>query len=342
MLSDILKDILNEYSHSEEYVKSLFLNVKYYTFEKNFMNTEIADKYGLYVLKGDIDNVKLSENLKGKKLKVINNLCGIGDAGYLQYIDRKIKYKIISSKLKLDEKNPVHLKSDYILDDNVDISVYKENNFVYSYRDNLDGLYPYIKAGLKNLELIDSKFVYTREINLNILNYDNAYQYIDKQIQIFNYLNTRCISRIKAYELKASIYADKIYKEYTKFDDRLECLKKDYVAFLNNVCNLNVKSSNVNLYLNVYFRYELNYDQLLYLYQSCLPYFNRMREQGFERVNLIVKCEKKYFYCKTYIMKHYKGVSIYEYKTNDIIKTTKDKTGTDFEEVFKALKRLSK
>lgn len=99
MLSKILKDILKNYIESEEYSKNILLGIQIVHFEIDLHNSDIANNYGLYLIGGEIDNTKFVEKQKTKNLQIITGVYGKGDAGFLPYIDRRMKYEIVSNNM---------------------------------------------------------------------------------------------------------------------------------------------------------------------------------------------------------------------------------------------------
>lgn len=222
MLSKILKDILKNYIESNDYSKNILLGIKIVSFEIDLHNSDIAKNYGLYLIGGEIDNTKFEEKKRTKNLQLITRVYGKGDAGFLPYIDRRIKYEIVSNNMEI-KSEIVELKDTYSV--KVDLSKYN-NIFKYTLTDtNIDNIYQYYRYNLPKLYL-DYWHYYHLELNLNKLDFE-IYK---KRIEILNYIGSKCSLKMEGFRVDIDInFKEKTYNNL--FEQLLKYEK--YMQYLN-------------------------------------------------------------------------------------------------------------
>lgn len=222
MLSKILKDILKNYIE-EEYTKNIFLGIDIVHFEINLYNSDIAKSYGLYLIGGEIDNTKFNEKQRTKNLQLITKVYGKGDVGFLPYIDKRMKYEIVSNNMNIKDEI-VELKDTYSV--KVDLSKYT-NIFKYTLTDtNIDDIYQYYMFNLPKLYLCFWHY-YHLKLDLNKLDFE-VYK---RRIKILNYIGSKCTLDMQGFMADIDInFKEKTYK--TLFE-QLALKYEKYIQYLN-------------------------------------------------------------------------------------------------------------
>lgn len=246
MLSKILKDILRNYIESEEYSKNILLGIQIVHFEIDLHNSDIANNYGLYLIGGEIDNTKFVEKQKTKNLQLITGVYGKGDAGFLPYIDRRMKYEIVSNNMCIKDEI-VELKDTYSV--KVDLSKY-DNIFKYTLtNNNIDKIYQYYMYNLPKLYL-DYWHYYHLELDLNKLDYETY----KKRIEILNYIGSKCSIDMEGFRVDIDINFKEI--TYNNLFEQLKLKYEKYMQYLNLLEVFNFKvifliSHKINFILSI-------------------------------------------------------------------------------------------